>query len=87
MPGIADRSRRGPGRTDSGDPPDNFQEAVQLAIDCSYAKFDESVDVAVKLGVNPRHADQMVTEILRFIERNVAFGSVADIHTEIIPFD
>ena len=38
----------------------NFQEAVQLAIDCSYAKFDESVDVAVKLGVNPRHADQMV---------------------------
>jgi large subunit ribosomal protein L1 len=26
----------------------------------SYAKFDESVDVAVRLGVDPRHADQMV---------------------------
>jgi large subunit ribosomal protein L1 len=37
-----------------------FQEAVQLALDCNYAKFDESVDVAVRLGVDPRHADQMV---------------------------
>ncbi len=38
----------------------NFSEAVQLAIDTAHAKFDESVDVAVKLGVDPRHADQMV---------------------------
>jgi large subunit ribosomal protein L1 len=37
-----------------------FQEAVQLAIDCAYAKFDESMEVAVRLGVDPRHADQMV---------------------------
>lgn len=37
-----------------------FQEAVQLAIDCAYAKFDETVDIAIKLGVDPRHADQMV---------------------------
>jgi large subunit ribosomal protein L1 len=28
--------------------------------DTAYAKFDETVDVAVKLGVDPRHADQMV---------------------------
>lgn len=38
----------------------DFNEAVQRAIDASYAKFDESVDVAVRLGVDPRHADQMV---------------------------
>jgi large subunit ribosomal protein L1 len=38
----------------------NFSEAVSEAIDTSYVKFDESVDVAVRLGVNPRHADQMV---------------------------
>jgi large subunit ribosomal protein L1 len=31
-----------------------------LAIDASYAKFDETIDVAVRLGVDPRHADQMV---------------------------
>jgi large subunit ribosomal protein L1 len=38
----------------------DFSEAVQLAIDASYAKFDETIDVAVRLGVDPRHADQMV---------------------------
>jgi len=38
----------------------NFEEAVQLVINGVYAKFDESVDLAVRLGVNPRHADQMV---------------------------
>jgi large subunit ribosomal protein L1 len=37
-----------------------FDEAVQLALGASYAKFDETVDVAVRLGVDPRHADQMV---------------------------
>ena len=37
-----------------------FSDAVKLVIDSSYAKFDETVDVAVRLGVDPRHADQMV---------------------------
>ena len=35
-------------------------EAVELVKSISYAKFDESVDVAFNLNVNPRHADQMV---------------------------
>jgi large subunit ribosomal protein L1 len=38
----------------------DFKEAVQLALDCAYTKYDETVDVAVRLGVDPRHADQMV---------------------------
>jgi large subunit ribosomal protein L1 len=38
----------------------DLNEAVQAAIGASYAKFDETVDVAVRLGVDPRHADQMV---------------------------
>ena len=38
----------------------DFREAFQIALDTSYAKFDETVDVAVRLGVDPRHADQMV---------------------------
>ena len=38
----------------------NFSEAIQLALECKIAKFDETVDIAVKLGVDPRHADQMV---------------------------
>jgi large subunit ribosomal protein L1 len=35
-------------------------EACDLVKSASFAKFDESVDLAVRLGVNPKHADQMV---------------------------
>jgi large subunit ribosomal protein L1 len=35
-------------------------EAVGLVKDLSFAKFDETVEVAVRLGVDPRHADQIV---------------------------
>lgn len=35
-------------------------EAVGYAIDRAFGKFDETVDIAVRLGVDPRHADQMV---------------------------
>ena len=34
--------------------------AVDVVKQAAYAKFDETVDVAVRLGVDPRHADQMV---------------------------
>lgn len=37
-----------------------ISDAVVLVKDASYAKFDETVDVAVNLGVDPRHADQVV---------------------------
>jgi len=40
--------------------PNGFEEAVKRALESSHTKFDESVDVAVRLGVDPRHADQMV---------------------------
>jgi large subunit ribosomal protein L1 len=35
-------------------------DALELAVSSSYVKFDETIDVAVRLGVDPRHADQMV---------------------------
>ena len=38
----------------------NFMDAVKLAVEASFARFDETVDLAVRLGVDPRHADQMV---------------------------
>jgi large subunit ribosomal protein L1 len=44
-----DRNRRYP-----------FTEAVDLALQTASSKFDETLDAAVALGVNPRHADQMV---------------------------
>ena len=36
------------------------EDAFKLIKELGAAKFDESVDIAVRLGVNPRHADQMV---------------------------
>ena len=37
-----------------------ISEAVALAKDCATAKFDESLELHVRLGVDPRHADQQV---------------------------
>jgi large subunit ribosomal protein L1 len=37
-----------------------LEEACTLVKSASFAKFDETVDIAVRLGVNPKHADQMV---------------------------
>jgi large subunit ribosomal protein L1 len=37
-----------------------LEEAVSLIKDMDEAKFDESVDLAINLGVDPKHADQMV---------------------------
>lgn len=37
-----------------------LNDALDVIKEASFAKFDETVDVAVRLGVDPRHADQMV---------------------------
>jgi large subunit ribosomal protein L1 len=37
-----------------------LREALDLAKDAVYAKFDETVEVSLRLGVDPKHADQMV---------------------------
>jgi large subunit ribosomal protein L1 len=37
-----------------------LEEAIGLVQETAFAKFDETVEVAMRLGVNPRHADQMV---------------------------
>ncbi len=39
-------------------------EAIDSMLKVKYSAFDESVDLAVKLGVDPRHADQMVRSTL-----------------------
>jgi len=46
---IVDRSRKY-----------SVEEAASLVKKAKFAKFDETVDIAVRLGVNPKHADQMV---------------------------
>ena len=37
-----------------------LEEAVALVKDMKYSKFDESVDLAIKLGVDPRHAEENI---------------------------
>ncbi len=37
-----------------------LDEALEQVKNGSYVKFDETVEIAIRLGVNPRHADQMV---------------------------
>jgi len=44
-------------------PPDRtytIEEAIPLVQKAKYAKFDETVDISLRLGVDPKHADQMV---------------------------
>ena len=38
----------------------SLEEAIPLVQNIKFAKFDESVELAIRLGVNPKHADQMV---------------------------
>jgi large subunit ribosomal protein L1 len=38
----------------------SLDEAIQIAKENSFAKYDEAFEVAINLGVNPKHADQMV---------------------------
>lgn len=37
-----------------------LEDAISLVQSIRFAKFDESIEMAMRLGVNPRHADQMV---------------------------
>ena len=38
----------------------SIEDAVAKSLGTSYAKFDETVDVAIRLGVDPKYSDQMV---------------------------
>jgi len=37
-----------------------LEEAVSMARDIAWAKFDETLDMAIRLGVDPRHSEQVV---------------------------
>jgi large subunit ribosomal protein L1 len=42
----------------------SIEEAIDLAKQMATAKFDETIEVAMNLGVDPRHADQMVRGVV-----------------------
>lgn len=37
-----------------------LEEAIKKLKECAFAKFDETVEMSVRLGVDPKHSDQMV---------------------------
>ena len=37
-----------------------LKEAVEIVVGTAGAKFDETMDASIRLGVDPKHADQMV---------------------------
>ena len=42
----------------------SLEEGVKLLRSVAYAKFDETVDLAVRLGIDPRHSDQQVRGVV-----------------------
>jgi large subunit ribosomal protein L1 len=59
MSGLSKRQKSFAGKVDKT-VFNTLTDAVKLAKECATAKFDESVELAFVLGVDPRHADQMV---------------------------
>ena len=57
-------------------------DAVKLVKENAKAKFDESVEVAVNLGVDPRHADQQVRGVV-----NLPSGTGRDVRVAVIAKD
>src|SRR6516164_5363752 len=49
-----------------------LDEAVKMVKDRANAKFDETIEVAMNLGVDPRHADQMVRGVVALPKRSQA---------------
>ena len=42
----------------------NVEEAVKFIVDKKRAKFDETIEISMNLGIDPRHADQMVRGVV-----------------------
>ena len=60
----------------------SIESAVQLVKANATAKFDESVEIAVNLGVDPRHADQQVRGVV-----NLPSGTGRDVRVCVIAKD
>lgn len=57
---MAGKKHKKAQETISESDPFSIEDAIGLVKKVKYANFDETVEVALRLGVNPKHADQMV---------------------------
>ncbi|MGZ5987101.1 MAG: 50S ribosomal protein L1, partial [Caulobacteraceae bacterium] len=58
------------------------EEAVKIVKANAKAKFDETVEIAINLGVDPRHADQQVRGVV-----NLPSGTGRDVRVAVIAKD
>ncbi|HEV7354321.1 MAG TPA: 50S ribosomal protein L1 [Brevundimonas sp.] len=59
-----------------------FSDAIKLVKENAKAKFDESIEIAVNLGVDPRHADQQVRGVV-----NLPSGTGRDVRVAVFAKD
>ena len=59
-----------------------FSDAIKLAKENAKAKFDESLEISVNLGVDPRHADQQVRGVV-----NLPSGTGRDVRVAVFAKD
>ncbi|MCA3716763.1 MAG: 50S ribosomal protein L1, partial [Brevundimonas sp.] len=59
-----------------------FDVAIKAVKDNAKAKFDESIEIAVNLGVDPRHADQQVRGVV-----NLPSGTGRDVRVAVFAKD
>ena len=60
----------------------SVEDAIRLVKENAKAKFDESIEIAVNLGVDPRHADQQVRGVV-----NLPSGTGRDVRVAVIAKD
>jgi large subunit ribosomal protein L1 len=79
---MSKQSKREKARTGDRHVAHAVEDAVKLVKANATAKFDESVEIAVNLGVDPRHADQQVRGVV-----NLPSGTGRDVRVAVIARD
>src|SRR4051794_37023925 len=70
----------------------SLMKRVQNQYNAAAAEIEDLDDLRVAtIGIacvsnNAAHADEMLAEVIRFIERNVLAGTLAEVETELIPY-
>ena len=79
---MAKQTKRVKARTGDTVVPMGFAEAIAAVKSNATAKFDESIEIAVNLGVDPRHADQQVRGVV-----NLPSGTGRDVRVAVFAKD
>jgi large subunit ribosomal protein L1 len=79
---MAKQAKRIQAWTGDRETPMAFTDAIKAVKDNAKAKFDESIEIAVNLGVDPRHADQQVRGVV-----NLPSGTGRDVRVAVFAKD